>query len=244
MNNSARPHLFGLLAGLFLAAGLVGSAMVLTRAWLYISESQVISVTGSANKDVISDLIVWHGNFGVEDSTLVKAQERWATDLAKVEIFLKERNITNYVLEAVSVTELKSTPPKEGGEIKTVGFSLSQNLQITSTNIAQVASLGREAIALVQQGVLFTSSRPEFIYTKAAEAKIEMLADATKDAKARAEQIITEGGRKLGTMRSARMGVFQITPRFSRETSSEGVNDNTSLEKTIRAVVSASFTLK
>jgi hypothetical protein len=218
--------------------------MVLTRAWLYISESQVIAVTGSATKDVTSDLIVWNGNFIVEEATLIGAQERWASDLAKVETFLKERNTTNYVLEAISVTELKSTPPREGGEIKTVGYTLSQNLQITSTNIAQMANLGRDAIVLVQQGVLFTSSRPEFIYTKAGEAKVEMLADATKDAKARAEQIIREGGRKLGTMRSARMGVFQITPRFSRETSSEGVNDNTSLEKTIRAVVSASFTLK
>jgi hypothetical protein len=244
MTDSARPHLFGLLAGLFLAAGLILSAAVLARAWLYISESQVISVTGSASKEVTSDLIVWHGNFIVEDTTLVKAQERWAADLAKVETFLKERGITNYILDAVTVTELKSNPSKEGVDIKTIGYSLSQNLQITSTNISQVASLGREAIVLVQQGVLFTSSRPEFIYTKAGEAKIEMLADATKDAKARAEQIISQGGRKLGSMRSAKMGVFQITPRFSRETSSEGINDNTSLEKTIRAVVSASFTLK
>jgi hypothetical protein len=31
---ASRPHLLGLLAGLFLAAGLVLSAMVFTRAWL------------------------------------------------------------------------------------------------------------------------------------------------------------------------------------------------------------------
>jgi hypothetical protein len=38
--NPARPHLLGLLADLYLAGGLVGSAMLVTRAWLKIAESQ------------------------------------------------------------------------------------------------------------------------------------------------------------------------------------------------------------
>ena len=48
---------------------------------------------------------------------------------------------------------------------------------------------------LVEQGVIFTVAPPQFIYTKVGEAKIEMLAEATKDARARAEQIATQGGR-------------------------------------------------
>jgi hypothetical protein len=40
------------------------------------------------------------------------------------------------------------------------------------------------------------------------------------------------------------MGVFQITPRNSSNISAEGASDTTSREKTIRAIVEASFTLK
>jgi uncharacterized protein len=40
------------------------------------------------------------------------------------------------------------------------------------------------------------------------------------------------------------MGIFQITPLNSSETSGEGMNDTSSVEKTITAVVTASFALE
>ena len=248
MNDAGRPHLFGLLAGLFLAGGLVLSAMVLTRAWLRVSESQVISVTGAAAKDVVADLIVWRGNFAVDGTNLVQAQERWAADLARVEAFFKSRNVTNYVLKPLGIIELKSGPTPENRaenrESRTIGFRMTQELEITSTNIAGIQRVAPETIALVQQGVFFTAAAPEFIYTQAAEVKIQMLAEATKDAQERGDQIASQGGRKLGKLRSARMGVFQITRPHSTETSWEGVNDTSSYEKTVRSVVTATFSLE
>ncbi len=59
----SRPHLFGVLAGLALAAGLVFAALVFANAWTRIAESQVINVTGSARKNVRSDLVVWRASF-------------------------------------------------------------------------------------------------------------------------------------------------------------------------------------
>ena len=54
-----KPHLLGVLAGLFLAAGLILSTMLVTGAWLRIAEYQTVSVTGSARKAVRSDLVIW-----------------------------------------------------------------------------------------------------------------------------------------------------------------------------------------
>jgi hypothetical protein len=97
---------------------------------------------------------------------------------------------------------------------------------------------------LLEQGVAFMSESMEFIYTRANEAKVEMMAEATKDARARAEQIATQGGRKIKELRNARMGVVQINPLYGTETSWEGNNDTTSLEKTITSTVSATFSLR
>lgn len=47
-----------------------------------------------------------------------------------------------------------------------------------------------------------------------------------------------------GLVASASMGVIQIAPRHSGQTSWEGMNDTSSLDKTITAVVTASFALK
>ena len=71
-----------------------------------------------------------------------------------------------------------------------------------------------------------------------------MLADATKDARARAEQIAAQGGRTIASLHDAEMGVFQITPLHESDTSGEGESDTSSMDKTITAVVTATFLLK
>jgi hypothetical protein len=68
-----------------------------------------------------------------------------------------------------------------------------------------------------------------------------MLAEATKDAKERAKQIAENTGSSVGSVRSARMGVLQITPSDSNEVSGLGINDTSSLEKDITAVVNIEF---
>ena len=70
-----------------------------------------------------------------------------------------------------------------------------------------------------------------------------MLREATKDAKKRAEEIASSSGNKIGAIRSAKMGVFQITPVNSYDVSDWGNNDTTSLEKKVNAVVKADFAI-
>ncbi len=71
-----------------------------------------------------------------------------------------------------------------------------------------------------------------------------MLAEATKNAKQRAENMVHATGNLIGTMRSARMGVFQITPVTSTDVSDYGENDTSALEKTVMAVVSVTFSIE
>ena len=244
--NNTRPHLLGMLAGLFLAGGLICSAMLVTRAWLKIAESQTVSVTGSARKAVRADLAVWHGQFSTEGATLLEAQRALKVDLAKVETFLRTNGITNYTVASISIQELRARQKGEFDttEQKTVGYRLSQSVQVSSPEVERISRLDRDSTTLVEQSVVFTTAPLEYIYTKAGEAKVEMLAEATKDARARAEQIAAHGGRAIDQLRAAKMGVFQITPVHSLQTHWEGINDTTSLEKTITAVISASFSMK
>ena len=89
-----------------------------------------------------------------------------------------------------------------------------------------------------------TTPPPEFIYTRAGEVKVETLSEAARDARSRAEQIATQGGRGIGGLQTADMGVIQRVPIYSGQTSWEGMHDTSSLDKTITAVVTATFALK
>lgn len=85
---------------------------------------------------------------------------------------------------------------------------------------------------------------PEYLYTRLADIRVAMLGEATRDARERAAVIATAAGSEIGAVRSARMGVFQITPRHSTEVSDYGINDVSSLEKDITAVVRVTFAVR
>ena len=239
-----------MLAGLFLAAGLVFSAMLGTAAWLKIRNSQFIDVKGSARKNIDSDLAVWTGGFTVEATNLLDAQRQLKAQAAKVREFLDAGGVTNYVFKPIEIEEMTaSVTTSETNDLvnsitmqKTVGYRLAQSVEVETGDLDRIDHI--DTAALVADGVQFTNAPPQFIYSKVAEEKIEMLAEATKDARARAEQIARQGGRAIDRLHSAEMGVFQITPRHSDETSWDGQNDTTTREKTITAVVSASFVMK
>jgi hypothetical protein len=244
----SRPHLFGMLAGLFLAAGISFASIVLARTWVHLRESQFITVTGSSHANIYSDLVVWTGKLTVEDPTLPGAYGKFKTDSEKVAHFLEERGQKNFTLAPVQVKNL--TKRKKDGSNddefvpETIGYQLSQTIQITSSDVVGIPKLAADGLGLMAQGVVLETEEIQFIYTKAGETKVQMMAEATEDARKRAEEIAERGGRAVRELRSARMGVVQINPLYSTDTSSEGNNDTSSLEKTITATVTAEFTLK
>lgn len=245
--SASRPHLFGLLAGLALAAGLVFTALVLANAWTRIAESQVINVTGSARKNVRSDLVVWRSSFSAEAPTLIEAQQKLRADHAKVAAFFTNRGIDGFTASPVQITELTARQRNEDDDTVTkvrVGYRLTQFVEVHSDDVERVPRLANDSSELLQQGVAFVSGGFDFIYTKAGEAKVEMMAEATKDARTRAEQIASQGNRRIKSLLNARMGVVQINPLYSSSTSWEGNNDTSSVEKTIIATVTTTFAMR
>ena len=233
-----------MLAGLFLAAGLVFSAMLGTSAWVKIKNSQFVTVKGSVQKNIESDLAIWSGSFQAEAETLLSAQREIQTNRAAVAKFLDEAGVTNYGFGPIVIVELKASRKSADGFVsqRTTGFLLSQTVSAESADVDRLDRL--DSTLLVEQGLIFTVASPQFIYSKAGDTKIEMLAEATKDARARAEQIAIQGGRAIARLNAAEQGIFQITPRHTVRTSWEGESDSTSRQKTITAVVTATFLLK
>lgn len=245
--SATRPHLFGVLAGLALAAGLVFAATVLANAWTRIAESQVINVTGSARKNVRSDLVIWRAAFSVEAPTLVEAQERLRADQAKVAAFFATRGISGFKASPVEIRELTARQRDAEDDTVTsirIGYRLSHSIEVHSDDVELLPKLAGESSELLREGVAFVSGGFDFIYTKAGEAKVEMMAEATRDARARAEQIAVQGNRQVEALRQAKMGVVQINPLHSTATSWEGNNDTTAVDKTIIATISATFAMR
>ncbi len=88
------------------------------------------------------------------------------------------------------------------------------------------------------------NSSVSYYYSKLADLRVEMLGQATKDAQIRAQKIAENTGMKIGNLKSASMGVMQITAPNSTDLSAEGYYDVSSVEKEITAIVRADFSLR
>jgi uncharacterized protein len=242
MSIERNGHIFN--AGFALAVALVLSSIV--GAWAYThakNGEQVITVTGSARKRIKSDLVVWRAGVSYQAPQLSEAYKALSDNIPKVKQYLISKGVREdqITISSISSTTLheKNSDGEETGQI--TGYSLRQELMVRSNDVDKIEKLAREATELINQGILLESSPPEYLYTKLGDLKIEMLAEAAKDAKVRAQQIASSTGSSIGSVRTARMGVMQITPADSNDVSDSGMNDTSSLDKDITAVVNVGF---
>lgn len=244
MNGEKNNNLFNM--ALVLAIGMVVASAIF--GWSYTKSKkgdESITVTGSAKKRIKSDLIVWSASITAQSGQISDAYKQLADNIPKVKKYLIDKGIPENQITISSISSVQERErDSEGGQTgKVTGYSLKQSVEVKSNDVEKVSQIAREATELINQGIFIESSAPQFIYTKLGDLKIEMLAEAAKDAKARAEQIANSTGNSIGTVRSARMGVMQITAADSNEVSDYGLNDTSALEKDITAVVNVSFAI-
>ena len=122
------------------------------------------------------------------------------------------------------------------------GYESKQTVCITSKDIDKIEKVIRKISELYDQSILIDSWNPEYYYTKLSDLKIEMLAAASQNAQERAKAITKNAGSTLGKLKSANMGVFQITaPNSADEDYTWGGAFNTS-SKEKRATINTKLT--
>lgn len=236
-----------IIGGLIVALAVIGSTMIMAKAIERVRSDNSIQITGSAKRRIRSDLIIWTAQVTTQAPTMSAAYKSLAASLPKVTSFLEKKGIpkTQVVVSAVSIRRLHPHD-KDGRELQeqVSGYAMDQTVEVRSPDVDKVAQVAREATQLIEEGVELESRPPEFHYTKLGELKIQMLAEAAKDSRVRAEQIASSTGAKIGPVRSARMGVIQINAADSTDVSNEGNNDTSSIDKDILTVVAATFALE
>lgn len=251
MNENGKSQL--LHAAIALALGVVIAASIGAWAFVHVkNRDQTIVVTGSARRRIKSDMIIWRTGVTANAPKLADAYQALTRDVARVKAYLISKGvpedqiiISSITTKTVRKASKQSGEGEGGGELAgdIAGYSLEQDLQIRSPEVEKITKISREVTELMNQGLLLESFAPEYIYTKLGDLKIEMLGEAARDAKARAQQIASSTGNQVGGLRAAEMGVLQITPPDSSEVSGYGVNDTSSLEKDITAVVHMTFSI-
>ncbi len=225
----------------FMATGLIALSVVLASAiiggaykYKFVS-NETISTTGLAEKEFTSDLVRWSAKFKTSSMNRKEAYDQLKADANKIKQYLVKQGINEkeIVFSAIDIEEHSKTQRNYGGSdgysetSVFAGYELSQNFEIESKSLDIIERTSREITELIEQGIDIVSFNPSFSYTKLDDLKLELIANATKNATTRAQNIANESNASLGSLRNADMGVFQITGKSSSEEFSWGGVYNT-----------------
>lgn len=246
MSEKNFPQLF---AGLtVIALALVISAWFGSHALQGLKNADnTISVTGFARKSIKADLGVWRSTVKAEAPTRQEAYKQITADVETIKSYFTVQK--QVPAEALSVGNLDTLTlyellPNGSNSNQVRGYVMTQYFEIRLPDVQQIEKLAQESQELLTQDLFFESQAPEFLYTKLSDLRVEMLAQASQDARQRAAKILESVGNQLGPVRSVRTGVFQITRPNSTEVNDYGTNDTQTIDKDITAVLTMSFAVK
>jgi hypothetical protein len=241
---SVKAPLVPLLAAAILAIGLVSTGWLVAEGLREArTGDRTVTVKGLAERDVKADLALWPMRFVATSNALDEAQAKIKADGAIIIGFLAGSGIgrEDVAVHSLEVTDLLAQPYRQGPVESR--FIVAQTLMVRSMQVDRVAAASQKVGDLVAQGVVLSgegqSAGPAYVFTALNAIKPSMIAEATRSARAAAEQFALDSGSHLGGIRGASQGLIQILPRDA----APGEMESRQVNKTVRVVTTIEYGL-
>ncbi|WP_324076550.1 MAG: SIMPL domain-containing protein [Erythrobacter sp.] len=235
LGEHATQRWFGTAA--IVSLGLVAGGYLLGNGLLRAKDAErAVTVRGLAERDVTADLATWTISYSTTSTDLGAAQAKVRADTATIETFFKELGFPADALQPTGANVSSSTD--QNG---ITSYTVRQRLALRTHDIARAQKAVARQFDLVSRGVfLEEGSGMAYTFTKLNDIKPEMVAEATKDARAAAQQFAKDSDSGVGKIRDATQGYFEVAARDG-DTGGWGMAD--SPYKKVRVVTTVSFSL-
>jgi len=212
--------------------------------FFYISrdKDQTVKVVGYAVQSFESDIVQWNFNLSqnVGLSDMKNGYKNLNRQIEDFKSILKssDLNYDELTFKPIRINDMYD----RNGNI--VSKKLSQEVSIVSKEMSKVEKFSTDPIEFIERNILFEYSNINYFSTNLDSIKKELLGKAVLNAKERAEEILNAAGNKVGDLKFARSGVFQITEPLSTEVAGYGLHSTSTKKKNIKVTVSAAFVIE
>lgn len=218
------------------SVGLIVGGYLLGNGLLRAKESErSVTVRGLAERDVTADLATWTISYSDSSTDLAQSQAKVRQDTKAIEEFFAG---LGFPAEALQPIGANVSSYVDSGMTR---FTVRQRLALRTNDVERAQKAAARQFDLVNQGVMLEEgSAISYTFTKLNDIKPEMVAEATKDARAAAEQFAKDSGADVGAIKDATQGYFTIE---GRDGDSEGWGVADSPYKKVRVVTTVAFSL-
>ncbi len=228
------------LGGFFIGQGLIQGRRA----------ERFVSVKGLAERYVKADLAVWTLSFntaGADVSAVSTASDR---DRELVRSFITRSGFTDREIEPLPTrindqfASLTGPPNLEAAR----RYTITAGYEIRTTKVDAVREASQLTGDLIRQGVVLDGrttenggANPAYVFTRLADIRPAMLAQAIKSAHTVAEQFAADSSSHLGAVRRAGHGVVQVMSRDAE--TPNPTDERASIEKKLRLVSTIDYYL-
>ncbi len=239
---------FGMFClGATLALGVVLSSQSIGNAIVRIKmQDAPIQVKGVAEIEVVSDRATWRGTVRARAKTLSQAFEILEMGTNKLRAMLVTYEFKADEINAceVDTTIIFAKNSKAENTNVIESYVLSQGTTVRTMNVVSVRDLAFRATDLIKEGVEIDSGAPSYYVSVLESIKLTLLEKATENGYERASLLARGSKSEVGGLISASQGVFQIVPVGSTDISDYGVSDTSTINKTVKAVVTLAYQIQ
>lgn len=219
-----------LAVGVIAGGYLLGDGLKRARA-----ADRSVTVRGLAEKDVTADLATWSISYSATGTDLPTVRAEIDANTQELKAYFASLGFKPDALTPVGA----GVNQYLNNGINNI--TITQRMLLRTTDIARAQRAVAQQFELVRRGVtLQEGSGMRYSFTRLNDLKPPMVAAATRDARAAAEQFAKDSGSGVGGIKSATQGYFSIDPRDGE--GGDGSSDTP--YKKVRVVTTVDFYLK
>ncbi|PXW79422.1 hypothetical protein C7451_101490 [Blastomonas natatoria] len=232
-----RDNVF-LASAAILAIGMVAGGYLLGDGLLRAKQAdRSVTVRGLAEKDVTADLATWTIAYSAQADDLATAQADIDADTKALRGFFTELGFDGDALQPTG-----ANVSQFNNNYGSTTYTIRQRMSLRTNDIRKAQAAVKRQFDLIRRGVVLEEgSGMAYSFTKLNDIKPRMVAEATKDARASAEQFAKDSGTDVGGIKSATQGYFSVESRDGDSGGSWGVSDTP--YKKVRVVTTVDFYL-
>ena len=240
-----------IIFGIILALGLIAAAFVLGTQFKNLKQSGTITVKGLAEAPYKANLAQIQMGVSAWGQDYAGALANGKNDFKALQQFVASKgfSVSSQNVTPISVEPYNEDYVDEQGQTRTRqnGYKATQTLSISSQELNKITNM----LAQVQNYRIshesVTFEKPQYLLNDLEKIKHDLIAKATDDANKRAEEFAKTGHAKVGVMRSASQGSFNILDAHNPDTDDSdygGTYDKDGVDKLVRLVVTIDYAIE
>ncbi|MBD3727739.1 MAG: SIMPL domain-containing protein [Moraxella osloensis] len=240
-----------IIFGIILALGLIAAAFVLGTQFKNLKQSGTITVKGLAEAPYKANLAQIQMGVSAWGQDYAGALANGKNDFKALQQFVASKgfSVSSQNVTPISVEPYNEDYVDEQGQTRTRqnGYKATQTLSISSQQLNKITNM----LAQVQNYRIshesVTFEKPQYLLNDLEKIKHDLIAKATDDANKRAEEFAKTGHAKVGVMRSASQGSFNILDAHNPDTDDSdygGTYDKDGVDKLVRLVVTIDYAIE